>query len=1418
MRSIHAHIVRAVIWFARYRLLRGGALTLALLSLGCGVIIEPSLSAPGPAASAIDVVGSSETNTQTTLETAGTVDITGGITAETNLFHRFEQFDLDSNEAASFITDAEIQNIFGQITGGLSTIDGQISVINSLTQEIGSAHLYLINPAGILFGENVQLNLAGDFTATTATLLDFGNKTFRLGEDTSSQSYSEFLEEPTGFAFNGSGPIANLGLLRVADGQIISLLGSNVLNLGEIEAPGGGIRLAAIEDGTMVQINQADSLLSLEISVDDRDPLVSSPTTVAELLTGQDSNIANYLSVVDGEVRLTTDLGDQVIIPDDAKSAIASGNLSVTNHNNAAGGTIDLFGTQVGVLGGSLEASGIQGGTIRVGSEYQDRGTASIYIDNRSSLSARGGYTNSQSGAVEGNGGEIVFREYNANSNGLTFIYDKDYISQIYGKLNVGSSAVEGEGGTVRLMGANSTTLYLADTDLRAASGNDGSMTFEAENIEIRDVQNLQSYENGADSLFAKPKDIRNTGYADSSKPYLFVLPQTTLQSLNNVEVFAQDDITLRNLVDGRLTFPDSSRVSFWVNRDDGNRGTFEMTETGHSLVAPRGDIKIQSSETGNLMLRDITTQRVDSVIAIGEPERSGVRDRIRLMSNSITFDGGSAGDGDRSLTTRSLWIRPTRNDDTRRGIQIGGSRSPAERDELLYLRNDITDVLVGDRARLHLGSGPTEEIFLSEDISFSHSVKLRSQNLINAGNSKIEAQDNASLSLLAGGDITINDIAVLGSGSLDIDSTSGNIKLGEILMSPDPLGVEVGDILISSSAGSVIARQILVDNHLGNRGGDITLEAGNRVFVDSGSSASIRTDSGQVRIQYGAEESFSIGIENGGRILNGTTGNIASDENELRNIEITSLYDEGGITIVPPGASNEPVSPDPVDPMEPESPIDSKNSVDPVNPASNTESTIINPVDSTVFVSQNEPGSNTEQTKKPMFDLEQINYSEAHLSSSIVESSSNGESGASLFSQLEERSTSQFQEYLEIANTVNVATLKDAQDVLSQVSQSSTEKPALVYVYYVPSAEHEDSVVVAGELQGRADDQLEVMLVTAEGAPIRRRQWGVSRAQVERVAAEFRREATSQFSMPRDYLPSAQQLFQWMIAPIEEEIESQAISSLAFIMGDGLRTIPIAALHDGQNFLIEDYSLGLMPTFSLTDFGLGGDHTEATPKVLAMGASRFEQQSPLPAVASELALISEELWLPGASFLNENFTLDNLKSQVASHQYDILHLATHAVFKSGDLNQSYIQLWDDRLNLSDMDSIGLSQADISLIILSACSTALGDRNSEYGFAGLAVNAGSRSALASLWPVSDEGTLGFMTQFYQQLPTAELRSEALRAAQLNMLRGKVGIDRGQIYGPNSEIEATIPELAASGSWDFSHPFYWSAFTLIGSPW
>ena len=155
-------------------------------------------------------------------------------------------------------------------------------------------------------------------------------------------------------------------------------------------------------------------------------------------------------------------------------------------------------------------------------------------------------------------------------------------------------------------------------------------------------------------------------------------------------------------------------------------------------------------------------------------------------------------------------------------------------------------------------------------------------------------------------------------------------------------------------------------------------------------------------------------------------------------------------------------------------------------------------------------------------------------------------------------------------------------------------------------------------------------------------------------------------------------------------------------------------------------------------------------------------------------------------------------------------------MFKPGDLESSYIQLWDERLRLSDIHTLGWDRPTVDLLVLSACRTALGDTEAEMGFAGLAVAAGVKSALASLWTVSDVGTLALMSEFYHQLMDTQVKSEALRMTQLAMLHGETHLEKKQL--PIATMQ--LPEELRDDldDLDLSHPYYWAGFTLIGSPW
>src|SRR5919202_4115057 len=196
------------------------------------------------------------------------------------------------------------------------------------------------------------------------------------------------------------------------------------------------------------------------------------------------------------------------------------------------------------------------------------------------------------------------------------------------------------------------------------------------------------------------------------------------------------------------------------------------------------------------------------------------------------------------------------------------------------------------------------------------------------------------------------------------------------------------------------------------------------------------------------------------------------------------------------------------------------------------------------------------------------------------------------------------------------------------------------------------------------------------------------------------------------------------------------------------------------------------------------------------MGASEFAEQNSLPATSTELSLISQQLW-SGKSFLNSAFTLENLKGARAAQPFGIIHLATHADFQPGNPSDSYIQLWNSKLQLDQLRQLGWNNPPVELLVLSACRTALGDKEAELGFPGLATLSGVKSALGSLWSVSDEGTLGLISEFHEKLKEAPIKAEALRQAQLAMLKGEVRLQGGKLVTSFGSFPLP-PELAISG--------------------
>ncbi len=426
----------------------------------------------------------------------------------------------------------------------------------------------------------------------------------------------------------------------------------------------------------------------------------------------------------------------------------------------------------------------------------------------------------------------------------------------------------------------------------------------------------------------------------------------------------------------------------------------------------------------------------------------------------------------------------------------------------------------------------------------------------------------------------------------------------------------------------------------------------------------------------------------------------------------------------------------------------------------------------------------------------------EISLGNNIAESLDAGNTAeATVF--IDDAVSTEFEGQLNTEFNNNFETVEQIQNTLGQIAEETGKKPGIIYVMARP-------------------EQLDLVLVTPDqGQIIYRTVYEAERKIVLQKANDLRAEITNQRKRnSNSYLALAQQMYKWMISPLAQDLQDAQIDTIAFVLDSGLRTLPIAVLHDGEGFIIEKFSVGLIPSINLVDTKY---RSLKDASILAMGASQFKELSPLPAVPTEIATITEA-W-QGKSFLNKDFTLANLRNSRAEYPYRIIHLATHGEFQPGDLTNSYIQLWDEKLSITELQNLNFADPPVDLLVLSACRTAVGDDNVELGFAGLAVQAGVKSALASLWYVSDEGTLALMTEFYKRLQDTTTKSEALRLAQLDMIRGNVKIENGSIRGSyargGNDRGALIPLPDELGNIDnrvLSHPYYWAAFTMIGSPW
>ena len=337
-------------------------------------------------------------------------------------------------------------------------------------------------------------------------------------------------------------------------------------------------------------------------------------------------------------------------------------------------------------------------------------------------------------------------------------------------------------------------------------------------------------------------------------------------------------------------------------------------------------------------------------------------------------------------------------------------------------------------------------------------------------------------------------------------------------------------------------------------------------------------------------------------------------------------------------------------------------------------------------------------------------------------------------------------------------------------------------------------------------EDRLELILITAKTTPIRRT-INIKREKLNQEITDFLvglRDPNSQ-----DVKKPAQQLHTWLIKPFETELTELKIDTIIYAPDAQLRYIPLAALHDGKQWLIEKYRVNNITAASLTKFN---KPPIATPKIFAGAFGNVNKQgfSGLPATLTEVKKIADRF--PNTTTLIETAFTKELTT-TNSNSYTILHLATHGQLSTGDPKDSFIIFGDgEKATISDIRRWSLTNVD--LVVLSACQSGLGAKlGSGVEILGLGYQmqaAGARVAIASLWKVDDAGTQALMDAFYAELKKGDVSIvEALRRAQIEMINSdKKGSDSDRA---GIRIVGTVPNSST-----LSHPYYWSAFFAIGN--
>ena len=751
------------------------------------------------------------------------IEITGGTTRGNNLFHSFEQFSVLVNESAFFDNATSIENILGRVTGG------SISEINGLIRTNGTANLFLINPNGIVFGENASLDIGGSFIGSTADSIDFadGTKFSAVNPDAPLLTISI----PVGLQYGGdnsditvSGTGNNLFIdfdtftvdrsdrptgLSVQPDKTLALVGGNVFfEGGNLTTPQGNIEVGSVSEG-IVSLTPDESGWKLgyedinafqDISLSEAASLEASGNSGGRVRVR-----GGFVSLTDGSAILTDTLGDGT-----------GGSLTIEADETEIYGAADNGFTSSLFTNVDLGAAG-DGGDALIDTGYLYVGDGAQVNVNTFGLGNAGTLT-VKAGDIEILGGSV----------------DGEFPSGLFAQADLGQT---GTGGDIDIEADYLLVADGANINVNTfGEGNAGNLTINASEIELI----AGSADFGSSGLFASSEDLGNGGDITINSDYLLVTDGAQIITASFFEGDAGNLAIDSNEIELIGTSPGGTPSGLFSTIDleaTGNGGGLQI-DTTDLLVSDGAQIAVSTAGSGSGGTLNINASNVE-LVGFSDSGSSG------LFSNAI-IDSGDGGDinliSDRLSLTDGATISASnfasRNSDIPPGTGAAGNINIEVNS--LELDSSVAEEFSTITAAAFARSGGDISLKVDSDFSLSNGSQVTAETRGDGGGGSIDIS-TSRFNLDNRGQVSVNSTGLGSAGDIAIASNTLTLNNGKITATSTQAGG--GDINLTTNSLNLDNNSLMSTSVLDSTGGGGNIAIDNNGFIIGTNNSNIEAD-----------------------------------------------------------------------------------------------------------------------------------------------------------------------------------------------------------------------------------------------------------------------------------------------------------------------------------------------------------------------------------------------------------------------------------------------------------------------------------------------------------------------------------------------------------------------------------------------